>query len=265
MRPLLFEAIRLKNFKFFWVFVFGYMACLTLTMWMGREMVLSMLGEGIPALSEMIFSSSRGVLVMASVSGVFEYFLAFIVISLLVQEKELGTLKQHVIEGLSFLDWTIAKASTALILSLMATGILLLNSFAFLDPKVFSEHANDSLLIIGSVGLRIFGILTIATFIGCFVSHTMKGISAYILFVETIFSAVLARTIEMDLSGYLPYQVMSGLVPVPWAGLNAGVTGLTGELEPVSGNPALAVFYLALLWFSVYFVMKRADTVDSSG
>ena len=268
MGTLKFELVRLKNYRFFWVFLVLYAACLTLTFYSGRELIVQSLGQ-FEQIQYIVMKTTRGLLAMSSVSGYFEVFLSYVLIGLLVQEKEYGTLKQHFIDGLSRSSWMIGKMFVVLFLSVVASVLLAGNAVSFLDPSLFAgENLNQSLIIVGAVFFRVFGVLSIATLFGVFVSHTVKGIflfTAYVLFGEALLGYIFDWVTKVEVSSWLPYGRFRSMLPTPWSGLENMIMGGegVGPMVEIPG-PALLV-YLVLLWSAIYFLMRFKDTADSSG
>jgi hypothetical protein len=268
MGTLVFELVRLKNYRFFWIFLVLYAVCMTLTFYSGREIIVQSLGQ-FEQIQDLVMKTTRGMLVMASVSGYFEVFLSYVLIGLLVQEKEYGTLKQHFIDGMSRIDWMVGKSFVVLFLSLVAVALLAGNAVSFLDPSLFSgETLPQSLQIVAAVFLRVFGILTIATLFGVMVTQTVKGIflfTAYVLFGETLLGYLLNYASGQEIAFWLPYNRFRSMLPAPWSGLENIMVGDLGD-APLIEFPVLPLLvYLALFWSGIYFLMNFKDTVDSSG
>lgn len=262
MTLLKLEWLRLKGFRFFWIFLSGYFLCLLMILWVGSSLLTELMaGVSLPGMSSLSFSQTLSLIFY--LSGFFESFLALILIMMICNDHSLGTLKQHVIDGLSLEQVTLGRLTQVALLVfvsfVMVTGL----SFLFAG-RVSGEGIEwPSWLQVGGFCLRSLGLLSFSVLLASLIKRAIPTVLAYFglkLILEPVIGYTLGQYIEIDVAQYLPLDVFSSLVESPNDILNLGGMTMPG-MEASAQIPEtlpfiIAGLYFILIWGAIYALVK---------
>lgn len=258
MRVITFEWIRLSRYRSFWTLTSMYLLLMLLCAWMGSRLVETLFSQvTLPGMGDLSGEQAAGLLIYFS--GYFENLLAFILILFVTNEFQLGTLKQHVMDGFSFIDVTIGRLVQVSILCGLSLFfiVVLISLFAAPDGKFWLVFPENKFMF--ALVLRTFCNLSLAML---FVSWIPKAIPAVIMLLaygwilEPTGAYIIQYFTSWDVGMYLPSEVFSNLVPSPQKYFSIG--SFIGSDTP-NFFPEIAGLYFIFIWVGIYFSLKFRD------
>jgi ABC-2 type transport system permease protein len=197
------------------------------------------------------------------------FSIGFLSVLSITNEFEFKTLRQSVISGLSRQDVFLSKV--LFITSLSALATIVYASFALIFGSIMTETIYASRVLeglswVGNYFVMCLGFSSFALFLGTLLRRS--GVSLFLFltwefFLEPILRYVvhfkfIARNETMH---YYPMKAFNSLVPVPIPkAANGMVNG--GEVKMIfDTNTAMivAIFYIGLLLFGTYYLLKKRD------
>lgn len=256
------EWLRLKGFRFFWIFLVGYFACLFMVMWVGKSLATEMLsGVSLPGMSSFSFSQTMSLIFYFS--GFFESFLALILIMLISNDYGLGTLKQHVIDGLSYEQVTLGRLIQVSVLVVLSFLMVFGLSIVFAGQMSGEGMVWPSTPQVIGFFLRSLGNLSFAVLLVTIMQRAIPTVMVYIgyrFILEPAFGFGMGRYLEKEISSYLPLEVFGSLVESPtnilklndMMGSQADLGAQLPQFPPIY----LGLLYFLLIWGAIYALIK---------
>ncbi|MGB3184153.1 MAG: ABC transporter permease [Cyclobacteriaceae bacterium] len=147
----------------------------------------------------------------------FNILLALLVISQVAQEYQYKTLRQHLIEGMSRLQFIGSKMVTVTLLSLASTlllfVIILIAGFKNTEGADFST-AMDGAAIMPVFFLQTFTYLSMAMFMAILVRKSYLGLILFLLY-GVIAEPIIAYYLPDPLGDFLPIQAIGDIIYNP--------------------------------------------------
>ena len=260
MTLLKLEWLRLKGFRFFWIFLSGYFLCLLMILWVGTSLLTEMMaGVSIPGLSS--FSFSQTLSLIFYFSGFFEPFLALILIMMISNDHALGTLKQHVIDGLSLEQVTLGRLTQVLLLVLVSFAMVTGLSFVFAGKVSGQGIEWPSLQQVGGFLLRSLGFLSFGVLLASLIKKAIPTVFVYMGFrvLEWVVAFGVRAYYEVETHQYLPMGSLGNLVAGPKDILN--LSGMMPGSDAGAQLPEhlpflIAGLYFVLIWVAIYALVK---------
>lgn len=261
MTLLKLEWLRLKGFRFFWIFLVGYFLCLLMVMWVGSSLLTQMMsGVSLPGLSSFTFSQTLSLIFYFS--GFFEPFLALILIMMISNDHALGTLKQHVIDGLSLEQVTLGRLTQVLLLVFLSFSMVTGLSFVFAGQISGEGITFPSGLQVGGFLLRSLGFLSVAVLLASLVKKSIPTVFAYFgirYILEPALAFGVGLYLKVEIDSFLPLGAFGELVAGPKDILNLGMAmpGMESGAQLPEHLPFLiAGLYFVLIWVAIYALVK---------
>ena len=191
------------------------------------------------------------------VSGYFTLFLSVLIISLVCNEWEFRTLRQHVADRLPRWLAVASKSLVAVGLSLFATGLIFtVGALVGIWPEgPRSEMIGHIAPGLGRFWLQTFGYLSLAMLAGFTLRRTGLALAAFVLYVvvgEAVLGWILARWVA-DVTPYLPAQALANVIETPFARFTGAPRLVSGSAVAIAGAYALAFNVVS------YGVVARSD------
>ncbi len=212
-------------------------------------------------------------------TALLKIFLAFIIITTVVNEFQNRTFKQNIIDGLSRKEFLLSKILTIVILSAISTILVFVFSLIF---GMKYNTVTDATYRFAEVGFILaYFVKLVAFFMLCFFLSVIIRKSAFtfvLLFVwwfaEGILSGV-ERAVTHNLAvedvdsthrmitGFLPLQSMSNSIPAPIGRLTV-IKAITASGEDIVQRipweyVATSAVYAVLFGFFSYLLIKKKD------
>jgi ABC-type transport system involved in multi-copper enzyme maturation permease subunit len=183
--------------------------------------------------------------------------LGVLVITLVGNEWDYRTLRQHVADGLPRLSGVAGKSLLVALLSGFATVLIFVLGAALGHwPDPVSRHMIWATLEgMGRFWLQTFGYLSLAMLAGFSLRRTGMATACfalYILVIEALVGVLLKRWVQ-GIEQYLPVQVLSGLVESPFHGLSGEPSLLPWVALVLAGGYGVAFHLLS------YVLVARSD------
>ncbi len=262
MTLLKLEWLRLRGFRFFWIFLIGYFLCLLMVLWVSSSILVELMsGVSLPGLSGFNFSQTLSMIFYFS--GFFEPFLALILIMMISNDSSLGTLKQHVIDGLSLEQVVLGRLIQVLFLVVISFVMIMGLSFLFAGRVSGQEMEWPSYLQVSGFLMRSLGFLSVGVLLATLIQRSIPTVFAYFgirYILEPVVAFSLSFYFKMEVHGYLPLGVFASLIQSPKDILNLGITlsdkGSSAQL-PESLSFLIAGLYFIFIWGAMYALLKN--------
>ncbi|WP_264521933.1 ABC transporter permease [Flavobacterium sp. N1994] len=204
------------------------------------------------------------------VAGLFKFFFAIVIVSMIANEYSYGTLKQNLIDGLSKKEFILSKFYTILFFSLLSTiyvfimTLILGYSFSSFDESaiVFS----DLEYLIGYF-VKLMGFFSLCLFIGTLIKRSAFAIG--FIFIWYIFEKILMHVINIpnSLDKFLPLESMYNLIPEPitrfkaYRAIENQVSGkdLLRDYDVHFSAILIVLFWSILFLFLSYKIIQKRD------
>lgn len=248
-RLLVLESLKLLPYRSFYIFLALYVISMLAVSLLAREVVQRfMAGRGVVVDPFILPDLWRYLQVL---SGYFNLSLGMLVISLVCNEWDYRTLRQHVADGLSRLSVVTGKSLLVALLSGFATLLIFVLGTALgrWPDTVSSTMVWATIEGMGRFGLQTFGYLSLAMLAGFILRRTGVATACfvlYILIIETIVG-VLLRGWMQGIEQYLPVKVLSGIVESPFNGLSGEPSLLPWVALILAGGYCIAFHLLSYL------------------
>ncbi|MCO6460308.1 MAG: ABC transporter permease [Saprospiraceae bacterium] len=211
-------------------------------------------------------------------TALIKIFLAFIIITTVVNEFQNRTFKQNIIDGLTRKEFLMSKVLTIVILSLVSTILVFVFSLIFGMKYNTVNSPGYQFAEVGLIAAYFFKLVAFFmfclffsilirksafTFVLLFLWWFVEGISGGIEKWMRISDVVDKKTSVFLLTDYLPLSAMSNSVPAPIGRLST-VEALLNQgnevIHPVPWNFVFACLIYAILFGVLsYHLLKRRD------
>lgn len=280
LRLIRLEWLKIYNYKVARIFILLYCLFLLGLIMLGTQKFM-LAGKEIDLVNEGIFNFPQLWNFTTYFTALIKVFLAFIIITTVVNEFQNRTFKQNVIDGLSRREFLLSKIYTIVILSLISTLLVFGFSFIFglkysvdIDPKYrFAEwgfivayfvklNAFLSLALFLSILIRKSAFTFILLFLWWFAEKIIYGVEYW---ASNNFSSSdnAIPGSRFILSDYLPLSSMSNTIPLPVDRLST-IKMLMGKGEEIAiavpwDHISVSAAYAVLFGFASYFILKKKD------
>lgn len=186
-------------------------------------------------------------------------FLAFPIVLLLSNEFSYGTLKQHIIDGLSIQEHLLGKVALALGISLLAGFLMLLSGFYLgfnFSPDTSFEAISQNFAYIPAYILQVFFYLTFAIALSSLLKKAVLSFGlllAYTAPLEYILRAMIPNSIEDSVAKFFPIKSMMGFIdnPFPKYALIEVENQINWSLV------GIAMLWCIIFWMFTYWNLNR--------
>lgn len=254
-RLLVLESLKLLPYRSFYIFLALYVIpMLAVSLWAREVAQRFMVGRGVVVDPFILPDLWRYLQVLA---GYLNLSLGVLVISLVGNEWDYRTLRQHVADGLSRLSVVTGKSLLVALLSGFATVLIFVLGAALgrWPDTVSSTMIWATIEEMGRFGLQTFGYLSLAMWAGFLLRRTGVATACfvlYILVIEAIVGALLRRWMQ-GTEQYLPVKVLSGIVESPLNVLSEEPALLPWVALVLAGGYCIAFHLLS------YLIVARSD------
>lgn len=254
-RLLVLESLKLLPYRSFYIFLALYVIpMLAVSLWAREVAQRFMVGRGVVVDPFILPDLWRYLQVLA---GYLNLSLGVLVISLVGNEWDYRTLRQHVADGLSRLSVVTGKSLLVALLSGFATVLIFVLGAALgrWPDTVSSTMIWATIEEMGRFGLQTFGYLSLAMLAGFLLRRTGVATACfvlYILVIEAIVGALLRRWMQ-GTEQYLPVKVLSGIVESPLNVLSEEPALLPWVALVLAGGYCIAFHLLS------YLIVARSD------
>ena len=192
---------------------------------------------------------------------------AIIVITLVVNEFNYRTARQHVIDGLTRWEIVAAKFSTVVFMALICTGIIF--AIGTVVGLMNSQHGSptgyfESFVYIEAFFLRTLALLTFAMFLAFWIKRTGVAILLFIVLHLGFVGTIMKFKISENVGHHMPIVLINRLLHVMKINdetvTNYKNLGLTDVIQTgTTGEFILAVVYIGMFVGLSYAVLVRKD------
>lgn len=241
-----------KSYKTFWI-LFLLFAVLFFAINQGIATSILNFGEGTKGLIKNLYSFPFVWDNLGFYHSLFVIFLCVFIIISVTNEFTYRTARQHIIDGLSRLEFLHAKCLTVLGTTLIATALFVL--YGLILGHLHGgghplEHANRILYVF----VLTLNYLSLSALIGFFIRRS--GLSIILLFayfiIEFIIQGVVNHQLQTKIGNFLPLQCSDELLPFPILKQINGMLGVVSD----DLNPMYYVM-ASLAWIAVYYSLAR--------
>lgn len=197
---------------------------------------------------------------LAYISYLFKYILAFVIIISICIEYSSKTIRQNVIDGLSYREFLISKLSMVVFLTLLAGVLLTLLGLilGFLYSPVKSlDFVFMNFEFVWAYMLEVFVFLCFAMLVATLIRRTGFAIVLFVLYalaIEPIATAVMQYHYELPV-WYFPIKSISNLVRLPFPKYILMEVKDYVVIRDVLVTSAWAVFFI----FGTFWLMRKRD------
>lgn len=196
------------------------------------------------------------------VAGLFKFFFAIIIVSMMANEYSYGTLKQNLIDGLSKKEFILSKFYTILFFSLMSTIYVfimtLILGYSFSSFNELSIVFSDLEYLVGYL-VKLIGFFSFCLFLGTLIKRSAFAIG--FLFIWYIFEKILMHVINIpnSLDKFLPLESMYNLIPEPitrFKAYRAIETQVSGKGMLRDYDVHISSLLIVLIWTSIFIFVS---------
>lgn len=204
------------------------------------------------------------------VAGLFKFFFAIIIVSMMANEYSYGTLKQNLIDGLSKEEFILSKFYTILFFSLLSTFYVfimtLILGYSFSSFDELSIVFSDLEYLLGYF-VKLVGFFSLCLFLGTLIKRSAFAIG--FLFIWYIIEKILMHVINIpnSLDKFLPLESMYNLIPEPITRFKAyraiesqiAGKGLLRDYDVHFFSIIIVLIWTAIFIFLSYKIIKKRD------
>lgn len=191
------------------------------------------------------------------VAGFFKFILALIVIIDVTNDYSFRVNRQHIIDGLSHLEYVFSKLLVVLWLALVACLVLFLTGLQLgiaHTAEVSSALIFEKISFVGGYFVELLTYLSLALLIAIIVKRSGLSIGLLILY-SWIIEPLLGFFLPDHIQIYLPIENLGALIEMPYK-------GFFGEIP--QNHVSWSVLGIALLYFGLfnlatYFYVSKKD------
>lgn len=191
------------------------------------------------------------------VAGFFKFILALVIIIDVTNDISFRTNRQHIIDGLSHLEYTLTKGIVVFWLALVSTIILTLIGF-YLGFSHTSDIASGEILekfaFIGGYFIELVSYLSFALLVGLLVKRSGLAIGLLLLY-SWIIEPLIGFFFPENVRVYLPMENLNSLIELPFQ-------EFFGEVpqDNISAMVLIiALVYIAIFNFVSYTMISKKD------
>ena len=280
IRLIQLEWLKIYNYKLARIFILLYCLFLFGLIMLGTQK-FSLAGKEIDLVKEGIFNFPQIWNFTTYFTALIKVFLAFIIITTVVNEFQNGTFKQNVIDGLSRKEFLLSKIYTIVILSLVSTILVFIFSFIFglkYNTITNPDYRFDEIGFLVGYFVKLVAFMMLALFLSIIIR---KSAFTFILLFLWWFAEKIVNGIEkwatmnmfeqspqavinkVVISDYLPLTSMSNIIPIPVARLST-IQALMGQGKDIAAeipwnHIGMCCIYAVLFGFLSYRVLKKKD------
>lgn len=245
MRLLKIEWIPIRHNKSIWIMLGLYMVLFALLSYAFDKFEFNAGGEGAMLLSQFNLLKFPDVWPnLAYLGSFFNLILAFIVIMLVTNEFSYRTLRQHLIDGLTRVEFLAGKLMVIGVLSLTLTvflGIISLILGSVNSPSGAIPWTEGSEFL-GAFFIQTLGYLVMAMFFGLLLRKAIFSIGLFLLY-SWLIENLPGWITGFEIFDYLPGNAMDELIPSPFTRY------LVSETAP---QLPLASLVATVVWIGVF-------------
>ncbi len=251
--------------KTFWVLIILYALLCCIMLFSMQELINHIASEAsedaevkIPSLSLYRFPDVWHNLTY--LAGFFKIFLAVIVIILVTNEFSFKTVRQNIIAGISRIDFLLAKIIVVILLSLVATFVVIISGMilGFINTTSISfSEIFERFIFNFAYFLEIFSYLLFALFIGFLVKKSGLAIGLLLLYAYVV-EPLIVYKLPDNLERIMPLESISRLIDIP----NTSLMRLFGinfnEYIPYQ-DVLITLGYSCIFIYASYLLIQKRD------
>ncbi len=274
------EWLKIYNYKVARVFILLYCLFLFGLIMLGTQK-FNLGGKEVNLINEGIFNFPQLWNFTTYFTALIKVFLAFIIITTVVNEFQNRTFKQNIIDGLSRKEFLLSKVYTIIILSVVSTILVFIFSYIFGLRYNTMEDPAYTFAEIGFIFgylIKLIAFMMLALFLSILIR---KSAFTFILLFLWWFAEKIIVAIDKWFSGnvygqkgqvmadkfmfsdYLPLNSMSNIIPVPVGRLST-IKAILGEGGNIVANVpwnhiGMCIIYAFVFGFLSYKVLLKRD------
>jgi len=274
------EWLKIYNYKVARIFILLYCLFLFGLILLGTQKFM-LGGKEIDLVKEGIFNFPQLWNFTTYFTALIKVFLAFIIITTVVNEFQNRTFKQNIIDGLSRKEFLLSKVYTIVVLSIVSTLLVLVISYLFGINYSITDNPEYRFAEVGFVLgylIKLIAFMMLALFLSILIR---KSAFTFILlflwwFAEKIISGIeywiKTKWLHPEgdtggnnffISEFLPLTSMSNIIPIP-AGRLSTIKMLTGQGAEITiaipyNHILLCTVYAILFGLGSYIILKKRD------
>jgi len=197
---------------------------------------------------------------MAYLAGMFKIFLALIIIFFVSNEFSYRTLRQNVMNGMSRNEFVWSKVLFVVLLSIVATLILVFPSMimGLIKTKMFTwELFTRKLFFIPAYFLELLAFGSFALFIAFLVRRSALAIGL-LAFYYIVLERIIAYYLPDDIASFLPLKTFGNLVDVPNSALMK-LFGVNFREYVATQDILVALAWMIIFVGGVFLLMRKRD------
>lgn len=255
IRLLKIEWLKMKNYRTFWVLMGLYVVIVLLSFYILKR-VSETNGTSSLLIFPQIWNSALYIVGWGNI------IIGMIVVNSICNDFQFRTYRQHVIDGLSRLEFLFAKILFILLLALLVTLFVFISIllFGFLNSPDANPFVDSSLIL--NYFFQLLGYLSLALLISMLFRTTGISMAFFILY-TLILEQIIGWLVYPGFSStyfikdFLPKQLYSSLIPVP--SLFSQLTNYFDSSIPSTALPVLSFVYSGLIMLLCFALLKRRD------
>lgn len=204
------------------------------------------------------------------VAGIFKFFFAVVIVSMMANEYSYGTLKQNLIDGLSKKEFILSKFYAILFFAVLSTIFVfimtLILGYTFSSFTETSIVFSDLKYLLGYF-VKIVGFFSFCLFLGTLVKRSAFAIG--FLFIWYIIEKIIMHSINIPqkVADFLPLESMYNLIKEPITRFNAyrtiesQVSGkeVIRDYDVHFTSILIVIIWTALFIVASYKIIKKRD------
>lgn len=254
------EWLKLRNYRTFWVLGILYLVCVFAAGYIGYRIEKETLEQSkeLKMIAGTSFSFPDVWQSVSWLSSLLVFLPALLIITFVTNEFVYKTHRQNVIDGWSRTQFISVKIVLVLILSVLATLMVLLTALiiGFLGERAFSA---EDIQYVFYFFVQALSYNTFALMFAVLMKRTGLALGiflAYAYFLENLVGNLLDWKITAKPGSYLPLNSTDNLIPFPF------IKNVTRQLLDQPDTNLLLVFAAAYLAIYLFVAVKRFRTED---
>jgi ABC-type transport system involved in multi-copper enzyme maturation permease subunit len=201
---------------------------------------------------------------LASLRFSIKIFLGIIVIILVTNEFNYGTIRLNIINGMSRWDVLKGKIGLVILFSLVATILVLISGLIlgliFSSNTSFAFITKKWLFLLGYF-VEVFSYMSFAIFLGFLLKKSGMAIS--VLFAYPIFELIISQwKVNEDYRQYLPFNALNHVIRTPNTSLiqySSPKSQIDLQTHIAGQDIGICLAYAALFLLLTYWILKKRD------
>ena len=259
------EWLKVKNYRTFWILSGLFLVSIFGINYIVHEVQRTKPGsKGMDAAATMLLGSPpfRFPDVWHTVTYVSSFLLfipALLLIILMTNEFSFKTHRQNVIDGLSRLQFVLAKLADAVVISLASTIIVAITALAFGVAEGDASFSLEKIEFILYFFIQAISYCSVALLMSVLFKRSGITIGVFFLYIailERMVQGILIKLGAQDVTDFLPLRAPNALIPLPFFKV------LTAQIFHSTDVLYLLIASFIYLALYVFVIKRRFETAD---